>query len=196
VKPIEAKDLLDLVQYERVREEYRARIIALKQHRRITVGDRLSFVFENRDTVTFQIQEMLRAERIVREDAIQAEIDVYNELMPGPDELSATLMIEIPDAGRIRKELDRLIGIDEYVELTVGGEAVRAGFDPKQFEADRISAVQYVRFPLGPQLAARFGDPAVPVELRVVHPHYRAAAAIEGPSRESLARDLDSAATV
>jgi len=191
VKRLERENLLDLIAYERVRPEFRAQIIELKRPRRIALGDRLSFVFENRDTVQFQIQEMLRAERTVKEDQIQAEIDIYNELIPGPDELSATLMIEIPDMERTREELDRLIGIDEQVELQIGEDTVHASFDPKQFEAERIAAVQYVRFPLGPELAARFRNAEVPVMLRVEHPNYRASTPIVGASRESLARDLE-----
>jgi hypothetical protein len=171
VKRIQIEDVLDLAAYERIREESRACIIELKRPRRISVGDRLTFVFENRDTVQFQIQEMLRAERLVKEDQIQAELDIYNELIPGAHELSATLMIE-------------------HVRLDVGGTTVHASFDPKQFEEDRISAVQYVRFPLGPELAARFADLAVPVVLGVAHPNYRASAVIEGASRESLVLDL------
>jgi hypothetical protein len=190
VKRLERADLLDLVAYEKAREGILARTIALKAPRRVAVGDRLTFVFENRDTVFFQTQEMMRVERIVHDDKIQAELDVYNELLPGPHELSATLLIEIPEKELIRRELDRLIGIDEHVFLCVGDARVQAAFDPKQFEEERISAVQYVRFPLGPALAARFADPAVPVELSVEHPNYRASAPITGATRASLAADL------
>jgi hypothetical protein len=166
-------------------------MIELKRPRRVHVGPVLCFLFENRDTVIFQIQEMTRAERNVDEEAIAEEVAVYNELVPRDHELSATLMIEIPDQQSIRRELDRLIGIDEHVHLDVGGESVRATFDDKQFEEDRISAVQYIRFPLGPELAAKFRDPSVPVELRVDHPNYAEKVAIEGETRASLAADLD-----
>ncbi|MFQ5514282.1 MAG: DUF3501 family protein [Myxococcota bacterium] len=191
MRPIEAGELLDLAAYERVRKAYRRRIIELKKPRRIAIGDRLCFVFENRDTVLFQIQEMLRAERIVDAAAIQAEVDVYNELIPGAHELSATLLIEIPESKRIRSELDRLIGIDAHVALQIGATRTPARFDPKQREADRISAVQYLRFPLGPEGARRFRDRSQPAALHVTHPRYRARAPIEGASRESLAHDLD-----
>jgi hypothetical protein len=190
VRKIQHEEILDLTRYEKQREAFRAQIIALKKQRRIAVGDRLSFLFENRSTVLFQIQEMVRAERIVRAEAIQNELDVYNELIPGGYELSATLMIEIPDTKLIRRELDRLVGIDEHVWLDIGDESVRASFDPKQFEEDRISAVQYIRFPLGRDLAARFADPNVPLALRVEHPNYTESVPIEGATRESLAQDL------
>jgi hypothetical protein len=183
-------EVLDLVAYEKIRPAFLEKTIKLKQPRRVAVGDRLTFIFENRDTVLFQIQEMLRAERSVQEEKIEDEIAVYNELVPRANELSATLMIEIPEMKRIRAELDRLIGIDEHVFLDVGTETVRATFDPKQFESDRISAVQYVRFPLGPALAARFADRNVTVRLRAEHPNYRHVAEIKGDSRESLIADL------
>jgi hypothetical protein len=190
VKPLERGDLLDLAAYEKARPEILERTIRRKRARRIAVGDRLTFVFENRDTVFFQVQEMLRVERIVHEDKIQAELDVYNALLPGANELSATLLVEIPEKARIREELDRLIGIDEHVSLEIGDAVVRATFDPKQFEQDRISAVQYVRFPLGAALAERFRDPATRVRLRVDHPRYRAVAEIAGETRASLCADL------
>ncbi|HTO06741.1 MAG TPA: DUF3501 family protein [Myxococcota bacterium] len=192
MKGVQRDQLLDLTAYERIRPEFLARTIARKRPRRISVGDRLTFIFENRDTVLFQIQEMLRAERTVKEEKIEDELAVYNELVPGANELSATLMIEIPEMKQIRAELDRLIGIDEHVSLEVGGERVRASFDRKQFESDRISAVQYVRFPLGPTLACRFCDRKVEVALRVDHPNYRESTALTGESRESLIGDLSS----
>jgi hypothetical protein len=190
MRRVEPQEILDLTSYEKIREEFVEEMIELKKPRRISVGDKLCFIFENRETVIFQIQEMTRAERAVKEEAIAAEVEVYNELLPGPNELSATLMIEIPDLARVRPELDRLVGIDEHVKLEVGDASVRATFDEKQFEEDRISAVQYIRFPLGPELAARFRDPSVPVTLRVDHPNYTEGTPIEGVSRTSLAADL------
>jgi len=99
-------------------------------------------------------------------------------------------MIEIPNQTSIRPQLDRLIGIDEHVHLDIGGESVPATFDEKQFQEDRVSAVQYIRFPLGRELAAKFCEPGVPVELRVDHPNYAGKTAIEGEARASLAADL------
>jgi hypothetical protein len=190
VKPLERSDLLDLSAYEKTREAFRAEVIAYKRHRRIAVGPNLTFVFEDRKTVRFQVQEMLRTERIVHDDKIQDELDVYNELMPKPNGLFATLMIEIPERERIRETLDQLIGIDEHVVLEIGEASLRADFDPKQFEEERISAVQYVRFDLGAELAAGFADPKVPAVLRVDHPAYAHATPLEGEVRASLARDL------
>lgn len=193
MKPIAATDILDLTRYEQVRDDELARIIALKRHRRVAVGPELTFIFENRDTVRFQIQEMVRTERLVKDAAIQQEVAVYNQLIPGLDELSATLMIEIADRTRIRATLDRLIGIDEHVFLDIDGQAVKASFDARQFESDRISAVQYIRLVLGADLARRFRDESTSVALRVDHPNYRHATAITDAVRRSLIADLDPA---
>jgi hypothetical protein len=190
MRKVEASEILDLTSYEKIRPEFVERMIEKKRPRRIHVGEALCFLFENRDTVIFQIQEMTRAERTVSEEGIAAEVAVYNELVPGQNELSATLMIEIPDKSRIRSELDRLVGIDEHVFLDVGEASVRATFDEKQFEEERISAVQYIRFSLGPEIAGKFRDPAVSVELRVDHPNYAGKVAIEGEARASLVADL------
>lgn len=194
MKKVTIDEVLDLTAYEKARPEVLARTIERKAKRRVAVGDDLTFIFENHETALFQIQEMLRAERTVDDAKIQAEIDVYNDFVPDADELRATLMIEIEEAGRIRATLDRLVGIDEHVTLDVGDRSVAATFDPKQFEGDRISAVQYVRFPLGSALAARLRDPSVPVTLRVSHPNYQAATPIEGETRQSLIADLEASA--
>jgi hypothetical protein len=191
MKPVEPAEILDLAAYERVRPDFLRRMIEHKRPRRVAVGDLLTFIFEDRDTVIFQIQELTRAERTVDPVEIATECRIFNELVPGRHELSATLMIEITETERIRPELDRLVGIDEHVFIDVGSRSIQAEFDPKQREEDRISAVQYVKFPLGPELAARFADAAVPVLLRVEHPGYRAAARIEGETRTSLAADLE-----
>ena len=94
VRPVTVNDIIGLERYEKMRDEFRRRIIELKQRRRVAVGDRITLVFENHDTVLFQIQEMLRAERIADVDRIREEIEVYNELIPAEGELSATLLIE------------------------------------------------------------------------------------------------------
>lgn len=190
MREIQVEEILAPDAYADLREAFRAEIIAYKQTRRIAVGPKLTFIFENRRTLRWQIQEMVYVERIFDPAAITAEVEIYNELIPGVAELSATLMIEIPEASQIRPELDRLIGIDEQVYLDIGERSVRAKFDTKQFEADRVSAVQYLRFPLGAELVEPFSNAGVAVALRVDHPAYRARAELEQSVRESLALDL------
>jgi hypothetical protein len=191
VKPLELDDLLDLESYESVRPAYREAIIALKRLRRVAVGDRVSLVFETRETLRFQVQEMLRVEGIHETERVQQELDVYNELLPRPGELSATLFIEITEPSQVRPELDRLVGIDEHVSLVLGeGVPIPARFDPKQMEEDRISAVQYVRFALDPEQIQTFARSEVPARLRIDHPSYRAEVELVAPTRRELLGDL------
>ncbi len=187
-------DILDLDAYERIRDGYRPRIIAHKKARRVAVGPQVSLVFEDRETLRYQIQEMTRVERIRQPAKVQAELDVYNELMPGENELSATLFIEIPELDQIQPALDRLVGIDEHVGLVVTGtdstpERIGARFDDRQMEEDRISAVHYIRFALTATQARSFREGAPP-KLRIDHPRYRHETELTTTTRESLAADL------
>jgi len=186
-------DVRDLVQYEKVRDEMRHRLIALKRWRRVPVGDRLTFLFENRDTVLFQIQEMIRAERMVKEDKILEEIETYNDLLPGARELSATMFIEVDDPGRIREVLDRLKGIDRdsTVALRIGGRFEVPGiFEGGRSNEEKISAVHFVKFPFSDSARDAFLDWREPVELVVDHPGYKGRTKIDGDTRRSLMADF------
>jgi hypothetical protein len=188
---IRLDEVKNLYEYEKVREAVRREVIALKALRRIPVGDRLSFVFENRQTVLFQIQEMIRAERIVADARIQDEIDVYNDLIPGPGELSATLFIEIEDKERIKPELDRFMRIDEgrHVWLQVGREFAIAGeFEAGHSKEDKLAAVHFVRFAF-PEPARR-AFAREPVAQVVEHPGYRARTELSEEARSALLEDL------
>jgi hypothetical protein len=194
VKKISFDEVKNLYEYEKVRDAVRREIIALKARRRVAVGDRLSLLFENRPTVLFQIQEMIRAERIVAAERVQDEIDVYNELIPGPGELSATLMIEIEDKERIKPELDRFMGIDggDHVWLQIGrGDsswAVSGLFEAGHSKEDKLAAVHFVRFAVPP--AARAALAAGPAAIAVEHPNYRARTELSAELRAALAEDL------
>lgn len=193
MRKLEAADLKDIAAYEKVRAKYRAGIIALKKHRRVQVGPKVSLVFENRDTLTFQIQEMMRAERIVRDEAIAAELEVYNLLIPGPDELSATLFIEIPDQSVIKQELLRLLGLDApgVLKMVIGGTHEVAGeFEAGRSKEDKISSVHYVRFHFSPEAQAAFRAPDARVEISIDHPNYRQRTILDKATRRSLAQDF------
>lgn len=186
-------DVKDLVQYERVRDETRRRVIALKRCRRVPVGEHLTFLFENRETVLFQIQEMIRTERMVDEEKILEEITINNELIPDDRELSATMFIEVDEPGRIREVLDRFQGIDggNTVYFQIGGRFVVYGvFEGGRSKEDKISAVHYVRFPFSAPAREAYLDVQLPVELVVEHPQYKERAVIDGETRRSLAADL------
>ena len=187
------KDVLDFFEYEKVRAEVRGRVIDLKRVRRVPVGQHLSFVFENRDTVLFQIQEMCRVERITDDARIQDEIDVYNALLPGPGELSATLFIEITDKAQIQPVLDRFMGIDAgpTVWIQVGKDfAVRGEFEAghSDEEKGKLSAVHFVRFAFPPEAVRAFADS--PVHLVVDHAAVRARVELPAETKAQLLEDL------
>ncbi len=192
MEKIRFEDVKNLYEYEKVRDAFRREIIALKRRRRVPVGDRLSFVFENRQTVLFQIQEMIRAERLVADERVQDEIDVYNDLIPGPGELSATMLIEIEEKSQIQPVLDNLMGIDseEHVWLQIGREhAVPGQFEAGHSKEDKIAAVHFVRFAL-PE-AARRAFAREPVALVVEHPNYRVRTELGPEIRRELLEDLE-----
>jgi Protein of unknown function (DUF3501) len=182
-------DIIGLSAYEKVRDQLRRDIIELKQKRRVAVGPRVSLVFENRETVIFQIQEMLRAERITDIDKIREEIDVYNALIPGAGELSATMFLEIEDQTHLRDELLKFIGIDEALFLDSGNHVIHARFEEGRSKEDKISAVQYVRFPFSAESIAAF-EAGEPAQLRIDHPNYQAKVQIGDATRNSLLADL------
>ena len=189
MKKIALDDILGFAAYEKVREESRREIIDKKKLRRVSVGDNISLVFENRDTVIFQIQEMLRAERVTDLDKIREEIAVYNELIPNPGELSATLFIEIEDQTHLRDELLKFLGIDEAVMFKVGERQIHGQFEEGRSKEDKISAVQYVRFPF--ETAARQAFIAgAPAEIAVDHVNYRASKVLSAAVQISLSQDL------
>lgn len=193
MKKLQLSDVKNILEYEKVREEMRRRIIELKRRRRVQAGEHLSFTFENRETVLFQIQEMCRTERIVDEARIQDEVDVYNELVPGDGELSATMMIEIGEASQVKPVLDRLVGIDggEHVWIQVGKEyAIPGEFEAGHSDAERgkLSAVHYVCFRFPPGAIAAFE--AEDANLVVDHPGEKARARLGGDVKASLLEDL------
>jgi len=192
VKPIAVAEILDLIAYERTRETHRRAVIALKERRRVQLGRYLSFVFENRETVWFQIQEMCRAERIVDEGRIADEVGVYNALLPGTGELAATMMIEITDTANLKPVLDKLLGIDtrDYVRLEVGPHVSVGVFEAGHSDEERgkISAVHFVRFPLGAEAQRDFLR--AEVALVVDHPNERARMVLSDDTKRSLAEDF------
>jgi hypothetical protein len=191
IRPVTLDDIVGLDRYEIVRNDVRRRTIDLKRARRLSVGPEVTFVFENHATVYFQVQEMLRAERISDLDAVRDELAVYNALLPEPGELSATMLIEITQEERIAERLLSFLGIDEAVRLHVGSaHRIQAAFEAGHSKEDKLSAVQYVRFALPEPARREFLDPSVPVRLAIDHPNYRFAADLDGPVRASLSEDL------
>ncbi len=194
MKPLALAEMIDADRYAGLRPDYRRTVIAYKRSRRLAVGENVTLVFENRETIRFQVQEMLWVEGIRTPNRIQHELDSYNELIPTPGNLSATLFVDITDGEAIRSTLERLVGIDECVSLVLGTDdeqVITARFDPKQMEEDRLSAVQYIQFRLDPTQQQRFCDPMQAARIRIDHPNYRREVEIAPETRSSLIGDLE-----
>jgi uncharacterized protein DUF3501 len=186
------EDVLSIEDYEKQRESFRSRIIALKQRRRISIGPLLTLVFENRETLRFQIQEMLRVERILDPAKVQDELNVYNALLPTSHELSATLLIEITEEAKMKEWLDRFMGLDRgpTVAIKAGGETVFGEFEGGHSHDTKISAVHFVRFRPSDTMKAAFADLRQPVSLTVDHNGYRETVSVPGSMREEWLSDL------
>ncbi len=194
MKLIERGEVLGLGDYETIRPRFRARVIDEKKHRRMSVGPRASLLFENRDTVLLQIQEMLRTERITREGAIAHEIETYNAFIPGDAELSCTVMLEIDDKDERDAFLVAARGIEDAMAVEIDGEKHMGRTTPDRLLSDRASAVIYLKIPLDRRgvdaiVAAARGE-AHTISVVVDHPAYKAVAPLTREVIASLAEDF------
>ena len=187
MQPLNPNDLWPLPVYEGVRDSFRKEVIAAKKDRRVQVGPEMTFVFENRTTVKFQVQEILRIERITDAAQVAEEVEGFNSMLPGPGELSATLMIELTGSdAEVKARLARLFGLRDHVWLEVGGVRLKGELEPNREEPGRVSSVQYVRFKV-PDAQALLHGPAV---LVIDHPAYGHRTVLPDAVRRSLAQDL------
>lgn len=184
-------DIADLREYEREREAFRAHVIALKKRRRIALGPFVTLVFENRDTIRFQIQEMARAERMLTDEAIQTELDIYNPLIPERGRLCATLFIELTSKDELMEWLPKLVGVEQAVQLRIGDDIVPARPEDAhqaQLTRDDVTAsVHYVWFDLTPDQVTAMGT--APVTLEVDHPAYQHATTLLSDTVAELQAD-------
>lgn len=186
-------DIKDSRAYEREREEFRKRIIALKKRRRVGVGDFITLVFENRDTMRFQIQEMARVERMSTDEAIEGELTVYNQLIPEPGNLSATLFLELTNDEDLRNWLPKLVGIERSIELRLADGTVivdipEAGHESQLTREETTASVHYITFELTPAEVEALA--AGPVELAVNHPEYQQSVTLGEETVAELLADL------
>jgi hypothetical protein len=193
---IDVSEVKDLVEYEKERDAVRSHVIELKKRRRLPLGDNLTLLFENRETVLFQVQEMVRTERIVDPARVQEEIDAYAPLLPGGGELSATLFIEIPELARmsqqeVRRTVNRFQGLDRgALTLELGDHVVPGRFESGHSNEEKMAAVHYVRFAVPPEARAALADGSRPARARVEHPAARAVADLPVELRSELVADL------
>jgi len=187
-------DISDLRAYERERDEFRRHVIELKRRRRVSVGPFVTFVFENRDTIRFQIQEMARVEKLITDEAIETELATYNPLIPDAGHLSATMFLELTTEPELREWLPKLVGIEGEVELRIGGgeDVVRCVVDEAHrghlTREETTASVHYVRFDVGAERADEVEQG--PVVLAITHPGYQHETVLDDATRAELAADL------
>ncbi len=188
MRHVRREEILGLSEYERSRPEIREAIMGEKRRRRVHVAGVLTFLFENAATIRYQIQEMVRAERMSREDEVRHELETYNELLGGAGEIGVSLLIEIPDPEERDRKLREWLALPSHVYLALeGGERVRATHDERQVGVDRLSSVQYVKFDVRGR---------VPVEVGCDLPQLTGETTLEPEQREAIAADLASDATM
>jgi hypothetical protein len=184
--------LLSLEAYSRERNNYRSRVIAHKRLRTVHVGESVTLLFEDEQTVRYQVQEMLRIERIFEEDGIRGELDAYNPLIPDGGNWKATMLIEYPEAEERRRRLAGLKGIEDRTWVQVAGCArvfAIADEDLERENEEKTSSVHFLRFELDPAMRAALKGGAG-LSIGIDHPNYRAGVDVSPDVRASLAGDL------
>ncbi len=193
MKPLAVQEILPIAEYEQRRSQFRKEAQAERDLRRIELGNSCVIIFENRMTVQYQVQEMLRVERDDSDDRIKLELSCFNLLIPGENELSATLLIRVPEYRDVDNVLQSLNGIThECISLDIAGEPVYATFDVDEDTLVCDSDVFYVRFSMTPEQAAAFCNPSVAVALRSTHEKCSDTVPISAELRSSLIKDLSS----
>ena len=190
---LKPEDLLSLEAYHKQRAEFRARVLAHKRLRQVAVGPNLTLYFEDRLTMQYQVQEMLRIERIFESDAIAEELASYNPMIPDGTNLKATMMLEYPDVAERRAALEKLAGIENgiYVEVAdLGRVLAHADEDLPRENEEKTSSVHFLRFEFEPAVIRAFQQGA-PVALGIDHPNYPVRLDEVAPEvQASLARDF------
>ncbi|HTM62222.1 MAG TPA: DUF3501 family protein [Burkholderiales bacterium] len=189
---IQRDSLLSLEAYARERNAFRARVMEHKKRRTVHLGDHLTLLFEDELTIRYQVQEMLRIERIFEEAGIQGELDAYNPLVPDGTNWKATMLIEYPDVDQRKRMLERLKGIEREVWVQVQGctgvHAI-ADEDLERETEEKTSSVHFLRFELTPEMCQSLRKGAA-ISVGVDHPEYRARIDLPSDVRASLAADL------
>jgi hypothetical protein len=193
MQKLKADDLLSLERYHKERPRMRAEVLAHKRDRQAPIGPNVTLYFEDRLTMRYQVQEMLRAERIFESEAIAEELEAYNPLIPDGTNLKATMMLEYPDVAQRRAALERLKGVEDrvYIEVgTLGRVFAHADEDLERSDETKTSAVHFLRFELDAPMRAALKSGAS-LKLGVDHEHYRHELAASAELAKSLAADFD-----
>lgn len=193
MKPLTHDDLLPLESYARQRADFRARVLAHKRDRKVRVGEHVTLLFEDRLTIQYQVQEMLRAEKIFEPDGIAEELAAYNPLIPDGSNLKCTMLIEYDDVEVRKRELLRLRNVEHDVQLVVERHApikAIADEDLPRSDDEKTAAVHFLRFELDVARAADFKR-GRPVRFRIEHSNYHAEAQLTEAQQKALTADFD-----
>jgi len=191
VRKLTVDDISDLRAYEREREATRARVIALKRRRRVALGDLMTLVFENTETARWQVQEMVRVERMLRDEQVAREVEAYNTFIPDANELSGTLFVELTDEVALREWLPKLVGVQRAVGFDLADGSRVPGIaqhEDRLTRADTTSAVHFLRFRFSPEQVDAFR--AAPARIAVEHPSYRCETVLTAEQHSELVGDL------
>jgi hypothetical protein len=188
-------DIADQRAYEREREEFRARMIQVKRRRRVAIGDIMTIMFENRDTMRLQIQEMVRVEKVLTDEGVLEELKAYNPMIPNPGQLCATLFLELTSEDQVREWLPKLAGLENSISLQLSDGSSVAGEIDAQHAAgltrdDVTAAVHYLTFNFTPPQVEAFA--AGNVSVVCAQPNYVRTAELSGDTRTELLTDLRS----
>ena len=183
MKRVQREDILDFMTYEDTRNDVRKNALSIKKDRRIHLGEHLTFLFENTDTIKYQIQEMVRTERIVRESDILHEIKTYNELLGEKGGLGCTLLIEISDSEQRDLLLKKWLSLPKHIYLILdNGKRTYAEFDSRQVGESRLSSVQYLKFNC---------DAQKPVKIGCDHEDLNIESPLKEEQKAALLKDLE-----
>lgn len=192
MRKVTVEEIPELRAYNAIRDDLRRDVIALKSRRRVHLGTFMTIVFENTDTVRWQITEMMRAERIATDEAIAVEVETYNDLVPDAGQLSCTMFLELTDDDAMRHWLPRLVGIHDAIEFRLAnGDRVR-GYDPNAERLTRetaTAAVHFLKFDFTPAQIEEFRRG--PVQLVSTHPEYLEVVELNRDQQAALASDFD-----
>jgi hypothetical protein len=193
IQQITRDDLMSLEQYAEKRGEFRQQVLEHKKHRQIALGPNATLYFEDRLTLLYQIQEMLRIEKVFEADGINEELDAYNPLIPDGRNFKATFMIEYPDPQVRAAQLEKMVGIEDLVWMQIGDHDKIwsiADEDLERSTEDKTSAVHFLRFEISDAMAGDL-EGGANWQIGVQHPVYTYEVTIDGETRESLLKDLD-----
>lgn len=193
MNPVRREEILPVAEFVADRQRHLSQVLSAQAARRVALGPNMTLLFENRTTVRWQVHEMCRVEGL-HGDAVLHELHTYNALLPKPDALSATLLVEYPEPVERDRMVRLLLGLHQHVWLEAAGRRWPASFDGEQFNDQRISAVQFLRIPLDPIARQALGTMDQPVRLVADHPHYSHQVELSRSTRGALLDDLDEAA--